>query len=97
MKWRAFGVAILSAAAAATSAEATDWSWKNLSKLNDPAGTPTVRAAKVATQGLSRQEMTQRLAALRLAEVKSRSTMGGEQRIILRREIKLLEIGLESK
>jgi hypothetical protein len=95
MKWRAFGV--MAIALAAQNAMAMDWSWKNLSKLNDPAGTPTVRAAKVATQGLSRQEMTQRLAALRLAEVKGRSTMGGEQRIILRREIKLLEIGLESK
>jgi hypothetical protein len=71
--------------------------WKELNKLCDPPGTPSVRAAKVATQGMSRQEMTQRLAALRLAEKKGRSAMGGEQRSILRREIKLLELGLENK
>jgi hypothetical protein len=71
--------------------------WNKLSKLNDPPGMPSVRAAKVATQGMSRQEMTQRLAVLRLAEKKGRSAMGGEQRSILRREIKLLELGLENK
>lgn len=68
--------------------------WKELSKLNDPAGQPSVKAALVATQGLSIEAMTRKLAQLKAALGKGRSTATGEQISILKREIALIEIAL---
>ena len=68
--------------------------WKELSKLNDPAGQPSVRAALVANQGLSIEAMTRKLAQLKAALGKGRSTATGEQISILKREIALIEIAL---
>lgn len=71
--------------------------WQKLNTLNDPPGRPTVKAAKAATNGMSRQEMTQNLARLRLAEVKGRSTANGTALHMLRREIQLIEVALENR
>lgn len=71
-------------------------SWSELSKLNDPAGRPSVRAAKVATQGMSRVEMIQKLAQFRLALAKDKSA-DSTARSVLRREAALLQVALEEQ
>lgn len=70
--------------------------WKELSMRNDPPGMPSVRAAKVATQGMSRAEMTAKLAQFHLA-LKFDKTADSVARSVLRREINLLIVALENK
>lgn len=70
-------------------------SWSELSKLNDPPGRPSVRAAKVATQGMSRAEMIRKLAQFRLALAKDKSAEP-ESRSVLKREAALIQVALEN-
>ena len=71
-------------------------SWNTLSASNDPPGRPSVRAAKVATQGMSRAEMTAKLAHFNLA-LKRDKQAAAESRSVIRREIALIEVALENK
>lgn len=70
--------------------------WSELSKLNDPAGRPSVRAAMVATQGMSRAEMIRKLAQFRLALAKDKSA-DSTARSVLKREAALLQVAVEEQ
>jgi hypothetical protein len=85
---------VLSAAIQFQTCYGTNW---NTQFHNDPPGTPSVKAALVATQGMKRQEIVARLALLRHAWGKGRSTADGDSIRILKREIMLLEVALENK
>lgn len=71
--------------------------WQQLSATCDPPGRPSVRAARIATQGLRRDEMWTRLNTLLVARQKGRSTANGSALAILKREIELLEVALEDR
>ena len=70
--------------------------WKELSKVNEPPGRPSVRAAKVATQGLHPIQMQTKLVQFRRALARDK-TSDSVARSVLRREIALLEVALEAK
>ena len=70
--------------------------WNSLSKLNDPPGRPSVRAAKVATQGMHPIQIQTRIVQYRRA-LATDKTSSATARSVLRREIALLEIALENK
>jgi hypothetical protein len=73
--------------------------WNRLSKLNDPPGRPTVRAAKVATQGMHPIQMQTKIVQFRRALRDTKVAKPGDStaRSVLRREIALLEVALENK
>jgi hypothetical protein len=71
--------------------------WQSLSKVNDPPGMPSVRAALVATQGMTKAQIAAKRAHLAAVLKKGRSTAYGEQVAILTREVNLLTVALEAK
>jgi hypothetical protein len=86
-----FGILVL----VTTPVAATDWN--ELSKLNDPPGRPTLKAAKVATQGMTQREIYSRwLKFSNLQKYGSHHT-NGSVRDIFKREVELLEVAMEGK
>ena len=58
---------------------------------------PSVRAALVATQGMTKAQIAAKRAHLAAVLKKGRSTAYGEQVAILTREVNLLTVALENK
>lgn len=71
--------------------------WTELSKVNDPPGMPSVKAALVATQGMTKAQIAAKRAQLVVVLKKGRSTAYGEQVAILTREVNLLTVALDNK
>ena len=71
--------------------------WKSLSRLNDPPGRPSVRAAKVATQGMDRIDMIHARHKLTTALTRAHRDTDPVAKGILKREILLIEVAMEGK
>jgi hypothetical protein len=80
----------------ATVASATPTDWQTLGKLNDPPGRPSVRAAKVATQGMHPIQIQTRVVQFKRA-LRDSPRADSVARSVLRREIALLEVALENR
>ncbi len=76
-------------------AQSQEVNWKKLGATCDPPGRPSVKAAKIATQGMTRLQMTRKLAQFRLALSVDKAA-NSTARSVLRREVQLIEIALEN-
>ena len=81
--------------ASATSLAADDW--RTLSKLNDPPGRPSLKAARVATQGMDRIDMIHLKHKLTTALTRAHPDTDPVAKGILKREILLIEVAMEGK
>ena len=66
--------------------------WKQLSKLNEPPGQPSIRAARVATAHLSREQIREKHFRLVMLYREASAKANGTALQILKREIQLLHL-----